>query len=257
MKKDNSGWHIPVRSGKLLRRAAWIAALSLSVFVCGCSGSRSIEVTKIEDLKIPETDTGALYPDGKISGESSAPLSAGSPSQSGQAKAEEDRIAVYVRGAVKDPGVYYLPAGARVYQAIEAAGGFSGEADREWLNQAQALSDGEMLTVCTIEETSEMEKAGEASAAAGASGESLSSSSGPGAGEGTGLTDSASGGGRVNLNTAGKDELMTLPGIGESKAESIIRYREENGAFASPEDVMNISGIKEAVFSKIKDRICV
>ena len=62
---------------------------------------------------------------------------------------------------------------------------------------------------------------------------------------------------RVNLNTAQREELMTLPGIGESKADSIIRYREEHGAFTSPEEIMNISGIKSAVYSKIRDRITV
>ena len=62
---------------------------------------------------------------------------------------------------------------------------------------------------------------------------------------------------RVNINTADKEELMTLAGIGESKAEAIIAYREENGGFSSPEDIKNISGIKDGVYSKIKDSICV
>ena len=61
----------------------------------------------------------------------------------------------------------------------------------------------------------------------------------------------------VNLNTATREELMTLPGIGEAKADAVIAYREENGGFSSPEEIMNISGIKEAVFSQIKDRITV
>ena len=62
---------------------------------------------------------------------------------------------------------------------------------------------------------------------------------------------------RVNINTAEKEELMTLAWIGESKAEAIIAYREENGGFSSPEDIKNISGIKDGVYSKIKDSICV
>lgn len=158
--------------------------------------------------------------------------------ESGNVRTEEtaERIAVYVRGAVKKPGVYYLPDGSRIYQAIEKAGGFTEEADTQWLNQAELLTDGEMLTVVTMEETSEMEEAAvPAAVSAGSAGQ-------------TSL---------VNLNSASKEELMSLPGIGESKADSIIRYREENGPFASPEDVMNISGIKTSVYSKIKDRITV
>ena len=63
--------------------------------------------------------------------------------------------------------------------------------------------------------------------------------------------------GKVNINTAGLEELMTLKGIGESRARAIIEYREQQGAFETPEDIMNISGIKEGVFSKIKDQIAV
>ena len=62
---------------------------------------------------------------------------------------------------------------------------------------------------------------------------------------------------QVNINTASKEELMTLPGIGESKAEKIITYRNENGPFSSIEGIMQISGIKDGMFNKIKDRICV
>ena len=61
----------------------------------------------------------------------------------------------------------------------------------------------------------------------------------------------------INLNTATKEQLMTLPGIGEAKADAIIRYRTESGYFASPEDVMNISGIKNSIFEKIRDQITV
>ena len=62
---------------------------------------------------------------------------------------------------------------------------------------------------------------------------------------------------KVNINTAGLEELMTLKGVGESRARAIIEYREQQGAFETPEDIMNISGIKEGVFSKIKDQIAV
>lgn len=70
-------------------------------------------------------------------------------------------------------------------------------------------------------------------------------------------SDTSYSGGKVNINTAGLEELMTLKGVGESRARAIIEYREQQGAFETPEDIMNISGIKEGVFSKIKDQIAV
>ena len=190
------------------------------------------------------------------------------------------RIIVYVRGAVNQPGVYQLEEDARIFRAVEAAGGFRADADAEWLNQAQPLFDGAMLTVPTREETAILRQAGQTDGSGalisgssgltdsqetaigirqGNSGSAASGQvpdkNGPGSSPPTG---SGSGGeARVNLNTAQREELMTLPGIGESKADSIIRYREEHGAFTSPEEIMNISGIKSAVYTKIQDRITV
>lgn len=157
----------------------------------------------------------------------------------------EKQLYIYVCGAVQTPGVYSLREGSRVYEAIELAGGFSGEADTQWLNQAELLQDGQKLYVFTKSETAEMEHQG-MSAADRQTGSSVES----------GITVQADDG-KVNLNTADKETLMTLPGIGEAKAEAVIQYRTEHGAFQSIEEIQNISGIKEAVFSKIKDRITV
>ena len=188
------------------------------------------------------------------------------------------KMVVYVRGAVNRPGVYQLEEDARIFRAIEAAGGFRADADTEWLNQAQPLFDGAMLTVSTREETAILRQAGQTDGSgvliSGSSG--LTDSQGTAIGISQGGTSSAASGqvpekngtgspaflgndgeARVNLNTAQREELMTLPGIGESKADSIIRYREEHGAFTTPEEIMNISGIKSAVYSKIQDRITV
>jgi competence protein ComEA len=190
------------------------------------------------------------------------------------------KIVVYVRGAVNRPGVYQLEEDARIFRAIEAAGGFRGDADTEWLNQAQLLFDGAMLTVPTLDETVILRQNGEGdgSGALISGNSGLTDSQGMAIGiqqgntgsaasrqvpeknttGGSSSTGSRSGGeARVNLNIAQREELMTLPGIGESKADSIIRYREEHGAFTSPEEIMNISGIKSAVYSKIRDRITV
>lgn len=208
------------------------SALLLSLMLSGCGKEQSIEVTGIQEADVTEE-------------------TAEGPAPSKEPETAAPAIVVYVRGAVKKPGVYRLPDGSRVYEAIGAAGGFSPDADQEWLNQAELLADGEMLTVSTLEETSKFKAAGDgqtqgASAAGSTDQKVISGKAGVSSGEGL-----------LNLNSATKDQLMTLPGIGEAKADAIIRYREENGPFASPEDVMNISGIKDSVYSKIKDRITV
>lgn len=162
--------------------------------------------------------------------EGSAPDAGAGPAE----PAEPETIWVYVCGAVQVPGVYELPAGGRVYQALEAAGGTLEGAELRSLNQAALLSDGEQVTVYTVEE------------AAGAGGTAVPGAETQGGNAGTG---------RINLNTAGREELMTLSGIGEARAQAIITYRETHGPFTAIEEVMNIEGIKEKAFSKIKDEI--
>ncbi|MBE5961859.1 MAG: hypothetical protein E7256_10865 [Lachnospiraceae bacterium] len=152
------------------------------------------------------------------------------------------KICIYVCGAVKTPGVYYLSEEARAVQAIDAAGGFTGQADKEYVNLARAVSDGEKLYVPTLEETEEM---------------AFSSLEEAKQNEAVSEEGQAKSSGKVNINTAGKEELMTLNGIGEAKAESIISYRDANGPFQCKEDIMNITGIKDALYQKIADYICV
>lgn len=145
----------------------------------------------------------------------------------------ERLVCIYVCGAVSDPGIYELDEGARLYEAVEAAGGMTEEASADSVNLARAVSDGEQIYIPTLEETK----------AQGIMPGTYSASS-----------DTQE---KVNINTASAEELMTLTGIGEAKAESIIRYREENGGFQRIEDLMEISGIKEGVFEKIKDDIII
>lgn len=133
-----------------------------------------------------------------------------------------EEIYVYVCGAVVQEGVYRLPEGSRIFEAIEQAGGFREDAATIGVNQAQVLEDEMTVYVPTVEEE--------------VSEESVSD-------------------GKVNINKASKEELMTLPGVGASRAESIIKYREQNGGFQTIEDIMQVSGIKEGLFEKIKDLI--
>ncbi|MBC5687446.1 helix-hairpin-helix domain-containing protein [Mediterraneibacter sp. NSJ-55] len=155
---------------------------------------------------------------------------------------EEDTAFVYVCGAVISPGVYELDSSARIYEAIACAGGVTEEAAQEALNQARKVVDGERIYVPTKEEL--------------ADGTFEDIASADGVVEEPGGSDNGVQG-KININTAGLEELKTLSGIGDAKAQSIIRYREENGAFQNIEDVMKVEGIKEGVFNKIKDEITV
>ncbi|MCR5005519.1 MAG: helix-hairpin-helix domain-containing protein [Clostridiales bacterium] len=148
------------------------------------------------------------------------------------ASSEPAVYAVHVSGAVCHPDqVWYLPEGSRVKDAIEAAGGASKKADLSRLNLAQPVTDSMKIYV---------PKQGEIMKNDLASGESASQEQR-----------------LVNINTASAEELTSLSGIGTAYAERILQYRAENGPFAAPEDLMNVKGIGEKTFEKIKDRICV
>ena len=173
--------------------------------------------------------------------------SSASDDEASSASGENTPVAacyVYVCGAVNAPGVYELPVGSRVYEAIAKAGGMTEEADGRSLNQAAPVADGQQITVYTREEVETLRKSG------GAVGtESPSGSAGPD------LSAGESGKQKININTADREELMTLKGIGAARAEAIITYREEHGAFSRIEDIMNVEGIKEKAFAKIRDDI--
>ena len=145
-------------------------------------------------------------------------------------------VVVYVCGEVNDPGVYHLPNKSRVCDAIESAGGMTDDAGRDFWNLASEVYDGQMIYVPTKEEV-------ESGSVPKPDTENTVVSSGNSS--------------KININTASKEELMTLTGIGESKADNIIKYRQENGSFSAVEDLTNVSGIGESIFNKIKDSITV
>lgn len=153
-------------------------------------------------------------------------------------------IAVHVCGCVNNPGVYTLCTGARINDAVAAAGGFTPEADVNYLNLAGFLQDGAKVYVPSMDETKDLGQDG-----------SISFDAAGGGAVSSGMTGADVDDGLVNINTATRDELMTLPGVGESKADAIIKYREENGGFETISQIMNISGIKDGLFNKIKDKI--
>lgn len=166
---------------------------------------------------------------------------------------QQAMIYVDVCGAVANPGVFQLAAGSRVFQAIEAAGGYLPEAALTCVNRAGVLTDGQQLYILTQEE---MERQGldPAEMAKAADGQMNGNA---GTGQNAGLTVQAQQDNRININTADEAQLTTLTGIGATRAQAIIAYREENGPFAAIEDIMNVQGIKEGTFAKIKDEIVV
>ena len=140
-----------------------------------------------------------------------------------------DILLVHVCGAVSCPGVYELSEGDRVLDAVKAAGGFSEDAAQDALNLAQEVEDGSRIRIPTESEA-----------------ESGSQAFWPSEDDG-----------KINLNTAGTSELTSLGGIGESRAEDILSYRQEHGPFQSIEEIKNVPGIKDTIFEKIKDDITV
>ena len=163
---------------------------------------------------------------------------------------QQAMIYVDVCGAVVNPGVFQLAAGSRVFQAIEAAGGYLPEAALTCVNRAGVLTDGQQLYILTQEE---MERQGlDPAEMAKASDGQMNGSAGTGQNTGMAAQDN-----RININTADEAQLTTLTGIGATRAQAIIAYREENGPFAAIEDIMNVQGIKEGTFAKIKDEIVV
>lgn len=137
-------------------------------------------------------------------------------------------VYVYICGQVKNPGVYALTSGSRVCDGIDMAGGTLKDASLDNLNLASVLQDGEKVYVCSKDEVVTADS-----------------------------QDKQNDDGIVNINKASKEELMTLPGIGETRAEAIIAYRNDNGMFETIEDIMNINGIKQSVFENIKALISV
>lgn len=190
----------------LLKVLIVLLAVVTAGVVYSCISSKKPETPEITDEQIMQEDVSALETE----------------------TAAENLVCVHVCGSVRNPGVYYLPEGSRVHQAVELAGGFKEDAADSLINLADVLSDGEQLYIPSAEEAED--------------------------GSFRDITDRTDDG-LVNINTADIKELTTLTGIGESKAEAIIAYRENVSAFESTEDITNVSGIGENVYEKIKDSI--
>lgn len=150
---------------------------------------------------------------------------------------EKSVIKVYVTGEVMAPGVIELEEGARIQDAIEGAGGIKAEANLKDINLAYEVADGEKIYIPNgseiVEEVSEQASSGSSS------------------------SSSSNSNGKININKATATELTSVPGIGESTAQKIIAYREENGKFKTIEDIKNVSGIGDSKYNSMKDSISV
>ena len=184
-------------------------------------------------------------------------------------KGEEivEKISVDVKGAVNNPGVYEIDSDKKVIDAVNLSGGLRDEADTSLINLAKKVSDEMVIIIYTKDQVKEARRndnlsvtikdscvcpriSNDACLNNNSSNESKSSGSGSSS-ENNDLKE------KININTATLEELQTLTGIGAGKAQSIIDYRIENGDFSKIEDIMNVSGIGEAVFEKIKEYITV
>lgn len=156
-------------------------------------------------------------------------------------------IQVYVHGAVESPGVYELLPGARIADAVEAAGGPGPEADLAEINMALRIVDEGYYYVPTMGETPPS-----ASREGSRSDPVVDFSTGlprPGTGN--------SGQGLINLNTATNEELATLPGIGQVRAQSIVDHREQHGPFANTEAITDVHGIGQGIYQQVRELVTV
>lgn len=139
-------------------------------------------------------------------------------------------ISVSISGCIKNPGVYELPVGSRVVDVVDLSGGLLPDADRDRINLAAKMKDEESIVIACYRPSSDNNQ--------------------PSGNYGQDQVKYP-----ININIASLEELMTLPGIGKTKAQEIIHYREENGYFETIEDILNVTGIGESIFAEIKDKI--
>ena len=208
------GKHICILTRKMQITIA-VAAL-LSAYILGAAILDSSGKEKIRAISTPAA---------------SAQTPAAANTASKAPNAQETKIAVHIAGAVCQPGLIQLSAGARVADAIEAAGGLTASADVNALNLAEAIGDGMKIYVPAIGEIAPV----------------LTGK--------TGAPSPASG--KININTAGIEQLTQLDGIGEATAKKIIAYRESHGAFQQIGDIQHVSGIGAAKYAQIQEHICI
>ena len=203
------------------RKGIFLASI-LAVFFCLCACGQETLMKLDENVILEESES--------VGDEEAAE----NITEEDGSEDEPAEIYVHICGAVNNPGVYALNEGGRIMDCVVAAGGFDSDAASDAVNLAAAASDGERIYIPTYEElqTGQVEVSGTLAAAED--------------------TDRL-----ININTAGEDKLTSINGIGPSRAQAIIEYRESHGAFKSIEDITQVSGIGDSTLEKIRDQITV
>lgn len=213
------------------------------LFLLGCSNESLLIEQEEADISSDLLEAEQIWEEISETVQEEGNEATGDTAKQGKEKVE---IAVHICGAVNQPGVYLFQSQSRIYEGIQKAGGFTKEAAKDYLNLALPLEDGMKIEVPTEDMLAEwMEE--DSGRVLGISYDGKEES----------ISYKEKDEGKVNLNTADETLLCTLPGIGESRAKSIIAYRDEYGAFQKIEDIMKIPGIKEAAFEKIKEYVIV
>lgn len=203
-----------------LKIVTLILFVAIAGFCYSCSRGQALEVSSLATVELSPSQSSEVL-----------------ISEAETAVPEQEVCYVHICGEVNNPGVYEMEEGQRIYQVVERAGGYTDAAAADYLNLAGVVSDGMKLIVPKMIDVQQ--------------------ENGMVMYESDMQDQSGAKSGKVNLNTASKEVLMSLRGIGEARAEDIMRYREEQGGFDSIEEIMNIPGIKNAAFEKIKDNITV
>lgn len=195
--------------------SCFVLVVLLVMIPGGCSPGFLSDLYPVKDTIELDGEGNSRHADSEESSESPVDSQAG-------AEQTDHWVYVHVCGCVKNPGMYRLQEGDRVDAAIKSAGGFTGDADEKSVNLARLLEDGTQIEVLSRSVTKEKNTSGDK---------------------------------RIDLNLAGIEDLMTLSGIGESRALAIIAYREEHGGFRSVEELKEVEGIGEGIYRKIKNAI--
>ncbi len=242
-----------MHKGRLIKLVCVMMILTL--FLSACSKSQAgvrMELTEesVGEITSESEAANETETDGKAEEADGRTEANGSKAEEPAEEDQEEKIFVHICGAIQSPGVYEIDSESRIFEVIELAGGLTKDADESAINQAEKLVDGQQIYIYTKKETEELGMQAAGSAADQNTGQTPGQGRTPG--ESTGETS-----GKVNLNTANQTELMSLSGIGEAKAKSIIDYRESHGRFETIEDIKKIDGIKDGVFNKIKNDITI
>lgn len=168
---------------------------------------------------------------------------------------EEDTLSVDIKGEVNSPGIYSMKASSRVIDVIEKAGGLTENADTTVINLSKKIKDEMVIIIYSKEQVKNFEETKKKEEEL--QNKCICPDENSIKNDACIYENNTTTSGKININTATKEELMTLPGIGESKAKDIIAYRQTNGAFQTIEAIKNVSGIGDNLFAQIKENITV